>query len=200
MPFIPIPTKIRKEIDLDSFYKSCALWGQSEHQCGGRITMEHAIEYAGKRLQKKWAIIPICAKGHEVDHFQDAGTMDKEMNRWVALNRATEFELKEISKAMDYIKERNRLNTIYGIYSPRTPEPKDQIMTNDTTSKRSWYLISSKDTEYIDKIRKFESTALGVRKLPREVITNAIEDKYLQIKDQLLELDPELYKKLGFDK
>lgn len=114
-----IPTKIRKEIATDSYYKACALHGIHGHECGGRITLEHAIIHTGKQVQEKWAIIPICAQGHEVDEYQDAHTMKKDLNIWIALNRATDDELRAVSKAVDYIHVRRRLNEKYGEYRRR---------------------------------------------------------------------------------
>ncbi len=78
--------------------------------------MEHAIIHAGRQVDAMWAIISVCARGQEVDFFQDAHTMDKRLNKWVALNRATDDELRAFSKAIDYLRERERLNTIYGPY------------------------------------------------------------------------------------
>jgi hypothetical protein len=119
---IPIPLKLRKEMEEDPEYQDCMLRAYPTHICGGRRnTREHAIMWKGARLQKKWAIISCCARGHEVDQYQDAHTMDKKMNIWVALNRATDEELVEISKAVDYIRERDRLNEIYGQYVPAEP-------------------------------------------------------------------------------
>lgn len=80
--------------------------------------MEHAIIFANRQVQELWAIIPLCAKGHAVDEYQDAGTLDKSRNIWVALNRATDEELQAVSKAIPWIRERDRLNTIYGVWSP----------------------------------------------------------------------------------
>lgn len=126
---IPIPMKIRREISIDPLYKTCALFGQEGHECGGRITFEHAIMFSGKRYQTKWAIIPLCARGHEVDQFQDAHTMNKELNIWVALNNATDEELRAISKAKDYIFERDRLNKKYGEYKRYFPINFGKILT-----------------------------------------------------------------------
>lgn len=105
-------------MDKDPYYKVCALKGLHGHICGGRITKEHAIIYAGRRLNEYWAIVPICARGHEVDDFQDAHTMNKDLNRWIALNRASNVELRAISKVIDYLRERTRLNVKYGTYIP----------------------------------------------------------------------------------
>lgn len=113
----PTPKKMLERMDKDPFYKFCALGGYHGHTCSGRITREHAIIFGAKRLNEYWAIIPICAKAHAVDAFQDAGTMNKELNRWVALNRATDEELRAISKVPPgYLFERQRLNIKYGVW------------------------------------------------------------------------------------
>lgn len=114
-----IPKKLREELASDLEYKICSLYNY--HECAGDITWEHAIIHQGRSLQKKWSIIPLCAKGHAVNDFQDAGTMNKQMNQWVALNRASVEELKEISQAIDYLKLRGYLNKKHGIYIPFIP-------------------------------------------------------------------------------
>lgn len=117
-----IPPHLKMTILSDPYYELCCLKGLHGHVCGGdRITLEHAIIVAARQLNKHWAIIPVCPAGQEVDAFQDAHTMKKELNVWVALNRATNDELRSISKAKDYIRERDRLNKKYGLYIE--PEP-----------------------------------------------------------------------------
>lgn len=120
-----IPPKMRAEMAADPFYSICSLAHVPGHICGGKVTWEHAIIFAGKKVQEKWAIPPICERGHAVNSFQDAGTMKKEVNVWVALNRANDDELRAVSKVVDYIRERARLNTIYGIWSPPAPAIED---------------------------------------------------------------------------
>lgn len=115
--------ELRKEIEGDPEYQICA-FRDVEHPagpCDGRVTREHAVIVAGRKVQERWAIIPCCAKHHAVDSFQDAGTLRKDMNIWVALNRATDDELLAVSKAVDYIRERARLNAQYGPW--RRPLP-----------------------------------------------------------------------------
>lgn len=113
-----ISPRVRKLIEADPEYKGCMLRSYKGHVCGGRITREHALIYASKQIDEKFAIISCCARGQEVDLFQDAHTMDKNLNRWVALNRATAEELAKISKVIDYDRELGRLNKIYGTYIP----------------------------------------------------------------------------------
>jgi hypothetical protein len=87
---------------------------RQNEDCSGRITWEHALIYAGKQIDEVWAIIHLCAYHHEVDEFQDGGGLDKEINVWIALNRATTDELLQYSKAIDYQRMRTRLNNKYG--------------------------------------------------------------------------------------
>lgn len=105
----PIPPKLKKEMLTDPYYKTCA---RKDEHCDGRITWEHAIIYAGKQLNERWAIIPLCTYHHSVDRHQDGTGLDKEENIRIALNRATDFELQSISKAVNYKAMRERLNAI----------------------------------------------------------------------------------------
>jgi len=104
----PIPPTLKKEMEADPYYKICAR--RKDGGCAGRVTWEHTIIYAGKQLNEKWAIIPLCERHHAVDNYQDNGILDKNENIRIALNRATDIELKAISKAQDYIAIRDRLN------------------------------------------------------------------------------------------
>ena len=112
----PISARVRKQISEDPEYQICMLRAYLGHVCGGRLTREHALIHAGKQVDAKFAIISCCAKGQEVDQYQDAHTMDKNLNRWVALNRATDEELDALSKVINYRRLRDRLNDIYGEY------------------------------------------------------------------------------------
>lgn len=108
--------KLRREVSEDPEYTRCAL--PLPHTCAGRITRSHDVYVAGKKVQRKWAIPPICAAAHGVDEYQDAGTMvPQRIRRWVALNRATDAELLEYPRAR-LIEERDRLNALYGPYVP----------------------------------------------------------------------------------
>lgn len=113
-----IPAELLKEILADDFYKTCSRQDLHGHRCDGRITFEHVLTYGGKQIQRKWAIIPLCAHGHAVDFFQDQGDLDKKVNLWVALNRATDDELSYFSKAVNYLEMKRRLNAQWGVYKP----------------------------------------------------------------------------------
>ncbi len=98
-----IPRKLRAELALDPEYRICSLDGYPGHVCAGRITWEHAI-------------IPLCARAHDVDFYQDGHNMVKELNVWVALNRATPQELRLHSKVVPYTDMLARLNAKYGVW------------------------------------------------------------------------------------
>lgn len=84
-----------------------------EGNCAGRLTKDHAMTFAGKQIQAEWAILDICAFHHGVDEYQDNGGKNNEKHVWLALCRATDDELRAISKAVDYIALRSRLNAKY---------------------------------------------------------------------------------------
>lgn len=88
-----IPTKLLNEILNDDYYKKCCR--HKEGTCKGRITFEHAFIYAGKQIQEKWAILPLCAYHHEVDEYQDGGGLEKNLNHYLSLQRAREEDLEK---------------------------------------------------------------------------------------------------------
>jgi hypothetical protein len=107
-----ISQKNREIIAADQYYRSCAR--SDEGNCRGRVTIEHSIIYAGRQIDDLWSLLPICEYHHGVNKFQDGGDMNKEKHVWLALNRATDDELRKYSKAVDYIALRERLNKKYG--------------------------------------------------------------------------------------
>ena len=104
--------KISDEVK-EQLLKEKNVCARLDKHCDGRITWEHAVIYAGKQLDQTWAIIKICAYHHAVDEHQGGGDLDKEKNLHIALNRATDKELENISKVVDYKRERDRLNKKY---------------------------------------------------------------------------------------
>lgn len=125
-----IPDPLREDLAADPFYQTCSLFGQHGHRCEGRITWEHAIISKGRKVQLKWAIIPLCAAGHSVDEFQDNHEMVKELNEWVALSRATDADIlaltgetanTPLSKARMTFRRKEYLIGLYGSYKPIQP-------------------------------------------------------------------------------
>mgnify|MGYP001612174525 CR=1 FL=1 len=112
-----VPQKIKKQWqleDMEGIKRVCMR--ANEGNCQGRLTKEHALYYAGKQLQEEWAILDICEFHHGVNNFQDNGNLQKEKHTWIALNRAPEGRLRELSKGEDKIALRDRLNLKYGIF------------------------------------------------------------------------------------
>lgn len=110
----PIPMAMRREMAEMPFYKLCAL--RSEHECAGinggpiyRITWEHAMIYAGSKVNEIWAIIPLC----EWSHLGKG--LNKEKNQWIALCRATDEDLAKYPKS-DWRQKRGYLVDKYGFY------------------------------------------------------------------------------------
>ncbi len=110
-----IPLKMRGEMEQDPYYHTCARQTLlHDHVCGAnpmtgqKIEWEHALYYRGSKIQRKFAIVPLCW------HVHSGPALRKQINEWIALNQATDDELKEFNKAIDYIALRRRLNEVYG--------------------------------------------------------------------------------------
>lgn len=88
----------------DLFYKVCCL---KSNECSGKVEWHHVLIYAGKQLQKKFAIVPACKNFHH-KYANRKDIRDQFLK--VVLNRATDDELKAISKSTDYLALRARLN------------------------------------------------------------------------------------------
>lgn len=131
-----IPKKILDDILSDPYYKICARAGYHGHICDGKITFEHALIYAGRQIQEKFAIIPLCEKAHSVNKYQDGGDINKDINVWIALSRATPDQLHNYSKAINYSAKLTMLNTQYGTYTEnygRTSQP--MVRKSDSREK-----------------------------------------------------------------
>lgn len=92
-----------------------------DHVCQGRITTEHAITHAGRRVNELWALVRICAWAHEVDQFQDGGGMIKNINRWIAFGRITNWE--EVERKYPRTTWRQDFRYLTGLYGhSRVPD------------------------------------------------------------------------------
>lgn len=119
-----IPLKMRAEMAEDPYYRTCARKALlDDHTCvrdvlepWKPVDWEHALYYSKGKIQEKYAIIPLCWLVHR------GPLLNKEINKWIALNRATESEIEKISKVIDYKAELDRLNLIYGVPTLSDPE------------------------------------------------------------------------------
>lgn len=114
-----IPLKRRALFASDPFYKQCTRNAAlHDHTCAGDpatgrfIEWEHAIIYAGRKVQERFAIVPLCFWAHRGEGAQ------KNINVWIALNRASSDELLALSHkgGRDYFRLRAALNKKYGVY------------------------------------------------------------------------------------
>lgn len=99
-----IPTKLRAEMALDPFYKRCVITGKTDEEAGEKIQWHHNLEFKGKRVNRKFCILPLLESIH------DAISQHKEKVDWIMWNRASDEEIQEFSKAVDYKAVRARLN------------------------------------------------------------------------------------------
>lgn len=106
-----IPKPLNDILNADPYYLKCCL--RMLGGCSGRIERHHALIYAGRQYQAKFCIVPACHYHHDLARRSDI----KERFDWVLLNRATDDEIRAISKAIDYRVVRDRLNTKFGIYT-----------------------------------------------------------------------------------
>jgi len=209
-----IPLKIRKQIEETPIYKTCALYGWHGHVCSGRITMDHSIIFGGGQLQELWAITPVCAYGHGVDGFKD-NPINHELRYWVALNRATDGELSAISKAVNYQREKARLNEKWGVWTHKIPDPMPAIrgdilkngyigkceITTDPVlvaePKKFWYTPSPQSKQIMEKLVQASAEIEGVKVTFKTVIENALKRDYDELMASLKEHDPEKYRRLN---
>lgn len=77
----------------DPYYQKCCIGGD----CFGRIEWHHAIIYAGRQVNEKWAILPACQK-----HHAEVSKYDREFKR-IAVSRATDEELQKYPKGQWYL-------------------------------------------------------------------------------------------------
>ncbi len=101
-----IPTNINEQMNRDPFYLKCCI---VDANCSGKIERHHNLIFAGKRINRLFCILPVCKYHHDLEKTREI----KEKLNWVMLNRANDSELEEFSKAIDYKKEKARLNNIY---------------------------------------------------------------------------------------
>lgn len=104
-----IPPTVRSTLESLPRMKLCAR--RLEGGCGGCITWEHSLIYAGRQVQETWSIIGLC-----VFHHLGPG-LEKEKNVAIALIQATPEDLAKYPRA-DWPDRRSRLIKKYKTFLP----------------------------------------------------------------------------------
>lgn len=89
-----IPDDHKEIINTHPYFKKCFRW--MEGNCDGRVTIDHALTYAGKRINELFAYVPVCEYHHGL---LGPGGLNKRMNEQEALRRATKEDLAKYPKA-----------------------------------------------------------------------------------------------------
>ena len=101
---LPIPRAIRLQLEQEALTAVCAR--RSDGGCYGRLTVEHAY---GRIRQERWMLLWLCWYHHL------GNGLDKQKNKWLALNQATETDLTKYPKCTEAWKQELKyLNSIYG--------------------------------------------------------------------------------------
>ncbi len=108
-----MPSRLRKELQVDPYYINCCLRAvraseRANMGCSGRIEWHHNARFGGSNIQERFAILPLCKIHHR------AVNQLKEKLDQIMLNRATDDQIKKISKAVDYQRLKIYLNKKYG--------------------------------------------------------------------------------------
>lgn len=111
---IPIPPKLRKDLADDPYMRACII---PDGKCDGCIEWHHAIIYGNKRLQKKYAILPLCTFHHRGAN----GTIqskDKLYAEWVALIRAGS-QINTDCPKVDWTQRKKYLDSLFTGYAKK---------------------------------------------------------------------------------
>lgn len=103
-----IPDTLREEMANDPYYAKCCL--SYLGNCSGHIQWHHNLIHAGRQVNEKWCILPVCVYHHEHEKDKDIG----EQLDYIMLCRATQSDLTRFSKAVDYNSLKERLTLKYG--------------------------------------------------------------------------------------
>lgn len=104
---------MREEMSADPFYSKCCITGLTNNAV--KIDWHHNLMYSGKRVNEIFCILPLADFVHQniVKH--------KEKCDWIMWNRASTEQIQKYSKAVNYQRELERLNKIYGTYTKGKP-------------------------------------------------------------------------------
>ncbi len=105
MAFKPLPKKQREVISeyIGSEDAKCAR--SMDGGCNGRLTVQHCF---GRTKQYDWQQIIICSYHHE------GGGKNKIKDIWLALNQATDADLRKMKTYDELVQKKKWLNSVYG--------------------------------------------------------------------------------------
>lgn len=187
----PIPKELRARLEQDPEYKLCARYGWHDHKCDGRITFEHVLIFRGTQLQERWAIIPLCAKAHAVDYHQDGKDLKKEINLWIALNRASDSELAAVSKAIPYLHRRQYLNQKYGVWEQKLPSVGEMIESLTSKPRPIWIAVEDEERSMLEYCKKHTLESEGRNLSSNQMFREILRHYYSEIREvrSILESD-----------
>lgn len=110
-----IPKKLRAELSAKPEYSLCMVTGEPGSRMDP-IQWHHNMTWAGNQLQKEFCIIPVKRSIHD----EADNSVMKEFLNWIMVNRMSDAELDHYSKAIDYRRMRAQLNSVYGVWKPKT--------------------------------------------------------------------------------
>lgn len=95
----PTVAKLKKVLDAlvrkMKYQKKTKCDRSDEGDCRGRLTVEHALYYAGKKIQDCFALITLCEFHHGVEHYANCYGQNKKRHQEIALSQATEADRKK---------------------------------------------------------------------------------------------------------
>lgn len=97
-----IPDELREDMANDPFYKSCCV---ANEYCRGKIEWHHNLIYAGRQVNEKWCILPVCHWHHE--HEKEKFIGDK--LDYIMLGRVTDEVLSNYCKAVNWLAIKHKL-------------------------------------------------------------------------------------------
>lgn len=148
-----MPKSLRKECAEDPFYQRCCITGELGKR-GDRIEWHHALIYAGRQYQAKFAILPVKQSIHKMASKPEI----KERMDWVMVNRATDIELRQISKAKNYVLYRDFLNAKFGRYPHLTRNEERPAINYPWLCDESKYPVENSEPTFPHVIPRSEKS------------------------------------------
>ena len=105
-----MPMRLRAELERDPFMSLCIHrhYNYKVIACSGGVPEWHHVwRYAGRQIQERFAVVPVCCELHRNEQ------RDRDFIRWVSLNKASEEELARYPR-IDWAVIRANLDETFG--------------------------------------------------------------------------------------